>query len=200
MILSASARLFLIIIYTSARLGEISPICEFTMYHSALKVISLFCICIRIGMAIDVGKLSVVNDGQDILEVCLSKDAKTHTCSVVVGHELLNFEMDALDKPYGRSFSLSWIGVIDYASGAFKLYPRGQIPDFCRVNKQSLIEYRKEYEKLHPFYPQDSDYADFTILPWLMKIQSFKSEVFYGSFQKAVWFPCQSLPEIPDQH
>lgn len=170
------------------------------MHHFALKVIILFCICIRIGMAIDVGKLSLVNDGQAKLEVCVSKDSTAHTCSVVVGCELLNFEMDALNRTHGRSFSRSWIGFVDYASGVFKLYPRGQIPNLCNANSESLMTYRTQYAKLHPFYPQDSDYADFMILPWLMKFPSFKSSVFCGSLQKAVWLPQQSLPEFPDQH
>lgn len=169
------------------------------MHHFALKVISLFFVCIHIGMAIDVGKLSLVNEGQAKLEVCLSKGATKHSCSVVAGCELLNFEMDALNKPYGRSFSTSWIGIIDYSLGTFRLYPRGQIHALCIANKSSLIKYKAQYNRLHPSYYHSQNDKDFMILPWLMKFQSFSSSVFYGSFQKAVWLSCQSSPEFPDQ-
>lgn len=81
----------MIIVYTSARLRKISPICDFTMHRFVFKVISLFFVCIHIGTAIDEGTLSLVSEGQAKLEVCLSKDAATHTCLAVVGCELLTF-------------------------------------------------------------------------------------------------------------
>ena len=107
--------------------------------------------------------------------------------------------MNALNKPYGRSFSASWIGVIDYSSGAFRLYPRGQIQGLCKANKQSLKDYRVRYNELHPSYCHSQNDKDLMILPWLMNFQSFSSSVFYGSLQKALWLSCQSSPEIPDQ-
>lgn len=150
-------------------------------------IISLFVLFCASSHAEDVGVIPVFNLAGQETKLVVSQNPAEYKCTIHMGVEALHFDLEVPGKPYGRSYSPSWIGVIDYSSGNFKLYPRTLIKSLCVQNAASLKVYKTAYRKLHPFWPNTLDHKDFMILPWLMKNPVFSAKVYSGSVLNIRW-------------